>query len=100
MADDLGLAKPVVARRAVTYLGWLLGFLALVALIGMLPTVFAFVVLYMRLEGDEKWRLTLTIAAGMTTFAFVVFERLLHLPWPQTVVGGWFPALKDLIPSM
>ncbi len=99
-ADDLGLGKAVVARRAVIYLGWLLGFLALVALIGMLPTVFAFVILYMRVEGDEKWRLTLPIATGLTTFAYAVFERLLHLPWPQTVVGGWFPVLKDVIPSM
>ena len=100
VADDMGIEKAVVARRAVTYLGWLLGFLVLVALIGMLPTVFVFVVLYMRLEGDEKWRLILIISGGMTTFAYVVFERLLHLPWPQTVVGGWFPALKVLIPSM
>jgi TctA family transporter len=99
-ADDRGIEKAVVARRAITFLGWLLGFLALIAMIGMLPTVFAFVILYMRLEGDEKWRLTLAIAAGMTAFAYVVFERLLHLPWPPTVLGGWFPALKDLIPSM
>jgi TctA family transporter len=99
-ADDRGIEKAVVARRAITFLGWLLGFLALIATIGMLPTVFVFVILYMRLEGDEKWWLTLTIAAGMTAFAYVVFERLLHLPWPPTVLGGWFPALKDLIPSM
>ena len=99
-ADDRGIEKAVVARRAITFLGWLLGFLALIATIGMLPTVFVFVILYMRLEGDEKWWLTLTIAAGMTAFAYVVFERLLHLPWPPTVLGGWFPVLKDLIPSM
>ncbi len=99
-ADDRGIEKAVVTRRAITFLGWLLGFLALIATIGMLPTVFVFVILYMRLEGDEKWWLTLTIAAGMTAFAYVVFERLLHLPWPPTVLGGWFPVLKDLIPSM
>ncbi len=89
-----------MARRAITYLGWLLGFLALIATIGMLPTVFAFVVLYMRLEGGEKWRLTLIIAACMTTFAYTVFERLLRLPWPPTLLGDWFPVLKDLMPSM
>ncbi len=99
-ADDRGIEKAVVARRAVIYFCWLLGFLSLIAVIGMLPTVFVFVVLYMRIEGNEKWRLTLPIAAGITVFAYAVFERLLHLPWPHTVLGGWFPVLKDWIPSI
>jgi len=53
----------------------------------------------MRLEGGEKYRHALTMAAIMLTLIYVVFDQLLAIPWPPTVLGDWFPALK-MIPSM
>ena len=98
--DDAGVETGVMLRRAATYAAWLVVFLGLVAVIGMLPTAFVFVILYMRIEGRERWTLTLPTAAGLTFFAWLVFDYLLALPWPRTVLGGWFPALHDILPSV
>jgi len=90
----------VILRRAGIFFGWLIAFMASMAVIGLIPTVPIFVVGYMRLEGREPWRLVLPQAAGLTVFIYVVFERLLNIPWPQTLLGMWFPALRAIIPSV
>jgi hypothetical protein len=87
-------------RRALGYLGWLLAFLGATALAGMLATVMMFVVAYMRVEGRERWGLALACALAMTLASWFIFDRLLSLPWPNSVLGDWFPALKDVIPSV
>jgi hypothetical protein len=38
------------------------------------------------------------MAAVMTALVYVVFDQLLTIPWPPTVLATWFPALK-VIPS-
>lgn len=98
--DDAGVDSKTVARRAATFLGWLIGFVALTGLIGMLPAIFVFVIAYMRVEAREPWRLTLPCSFGLTIFSYVVFDYLLALPWPLPLLGIWFPALGDFIPSL
>ena len=39
-------------------------------------------------------------AICLTVFIYVVFDWLLAIPWPQTLLGNAVPALKGLIPSM
>jgi hypothetical protein len=53
----------------------------------------------MRLEGPEKWRHALLMAAIMVTLIYGVFDQLLSLPWPPTLLGDWFPVFKK-IPSV
>lgn len=94
------LPTRTILVRAAKFFGYLVGFMAVMAVIGLIPTAFIFVILFMRLEGRERWRLTLTYAVCMVVFITVVFDKLLALPWPSTLVGGMFPALARLIPSM
>lgn len=89
----------LVALRAVVFLGWLLGVMASMALIGLLPTMFVFVIAFMRVEGREPWRLVLPMAMGLTLFIYVMFDRLLSIPWPATWIGGLFPVLR-VIPTV
>jgi TctA family transporter len=98
--DDDHLEKSVIAKRAAAYLGWILVFFGSTAMIGMLPTMFVFVILYMRVEGNERWSLVLPCAVSMLIFGYVVFDYLLALPWPQSYLGDWFPILRDTIASM
>ncbi len=98
--QDEGIETKVMLTRAFTYLAWLLGFVALAAVFGMLPGVFLFVILYMRIEGNEPWKLVMSCAVGLVLFAWGLFDYLLALPWPQTVIGDIIPALKGLIPSI
>jgi hypothetical protein len=42
----------------------------------------------------------LPMAAIMTVFIYMLFDQLLAIPWPQTIVGNAIPILKDYIPSI
>ncbi|MGB5079182.1 MAG: tripartite tricarboxylate transporter TctB family protein, partial [Burkholderiales bacterium] len=95
-----GLDRRTVAKRAWVFLGWLLAYLALTGLIGMLPATFAFIVLYMRIEGRERWGLMLGSAAGVTLVCYLVFDRLLHLAWPRALVRLLFPDMQEFVPSL
>jgi TctA family transporter len=89
----------VVAQRGLIFFGWLLAFMASMATIGLIPTVPLFVIAYMRTEAREPWTIVLAQAAGLTLFIYIVFDQLLTIPWPQTLLGYLIPALK-FIPSV
>ena len=89
----------IILVRGFLFFGWMVAFLCSMAVIGLIPTVPIFVIAYMRLEGPEKWRHAALMAAVMTTLIYVVFDQLLNIPWPPTLLGTWFPALK-FIPSV
>ena len=69
-----------------------------------------FVVAFMRLEkgrleadgtyGPEPWGLIIPQAVFLTLFIYVMFDQLLTIPWPPTLLGQFFPGLKGLIPSV
>ena len=73
--------------------------MASMAIIGLIPTVPLFVIAFMRIETAERWAIVIPQAIGLTVFIYVVFDQLLTVPWPQTVLGSWIPALK-VIPSV
>jgi len=98
-SDTEHLPTRTVILRAAIFFGWFLAFMASMAVIGLIPTVPLFVIAYMRLENREPWKLVLGQAAGLTLFIYVVFHRLLTVPWPETLLGTLFPALK-VIPSL
>jgi hypothetical protein len=84
LASDTGhLPRRTVLLRAAAFFGWFLAFMASTAVIGLLPTVPLFVVAYMRLENREPWPLVLALAGGFALFIYVVFDRLLNVPWPE-----------------
>ena len=89
-----------IAVRALLFFGWLLAFMGSMAVIGLIPTVPLFVIMYMRLEGPERWSIIVPYAVLLTVFIWIVFDQLLTIPWPPTYLGGWVPALKGLIPSV
>jgi hypothetical protein len=86
--------------RGAIFFGWMVLFLGSMALIGIIPTVPLFIIAFMRLEGRERWRIVLPMAAVMCAFIYVLFDQLLAIPWPPTVLGDVVPALKGVIPSV
>ena len=89
----------IILSRGAMFFGWMIGFLACMATIGLLPTVPVFIIAYMKLEGNEKWRHVVPMVIAMTALIYVVFDQLLTVPWPPTLLGYWFPVLKA-IPSV
>jgi hypothetical protein len=78
----------------------MVGFLMSMALIGLIPTVPLFVIAFMRVEGREPWRIVLPLAAIMCVFIYVLFDQLLAIPWPPSVLGDFVPSLKGVVPSV
>src|ERR1700681_79656 len=93
------LPGDVILIRGFIFFGWMVGFLGSMSVIGLIPTVPVFIIAYMRLEGGEKYRHALTMAVIMLTLIYIVFDQLLAIPWPPTLLGDWFPVLKA-IPSV
>jgi TctA family transporter len=93
------LPTKVILTRGFLFFGWMAGFAACMALIGLIPTVPIFITAFMRLEGREPWRIVVPMAASVVALIYVVFDQLLAIPWPPTLAGMLFPVLHA-IPSV
>jgi TctA family transporter len=86
--------KTLLLRGAMFY-GWMIGFLISMAVIGIIPTVPLFIVAFMRLEAREPWRIVIPMAAIMCVFVYYLFDQLLAIPWPPTLLGDYSVELVD-----
>jgi len=93
------LPAKIILARGFLFFGWMAGFAACMALIGLIPTVPVFITAFMRVEGREPWKIVIPMAAGVVLLIYVVFDQLLSIPWPPTVAGMLFPVLHA-IPSV
>jgi TctA family transporter len=93
------LPGDVILFRGFIFFGWMVFFLGGMATIGLIPTVPVFIIAYMRLEGGEKYKHAMIMGAIMVTLIYIVFDQLLAIPWPPTLLGDWFPVMK-MIPSV
>ena len=93
------LPGKTVVTRGFLFFGWMAGFAACMALIGLIPTVPIFITTFMRVEGREPWRIVVPMAAAVVLLIYVVFDQLLAIPWPPTLAGTLFPVLHA-IPSV
>jgi hypothetical protein len=94
------LPAKTILLRGVLFFGWMAAFLASMALIGLIPTIPIFIIAFMRLEGGEQWRIVVPMAVVMTLFVYGLFDQLLSIPWPGSLLGEFFPMLKDYLPSV
>ncbi len=86
-SDHGALADRVVLARAMRFFGWFVAFLCSTAVIGMLATIPLLVLGFMRFEGRETWRLSLIFAVCVTAALYGIFDRLLHIAWPSSLLG-------------
>jgi TctA family transporter len=93
------LPRWTVIGRGFLFFGWMTSFMAVMAVIGLIPTVPIFIVSYMRIEGREPWKIVIPMASAVVLLIYVVFDQLLAIPWPPTLAGAFFPILK-IIPSV
>lgn len=98
-SDTEHLPVRTVVTRAARFFGYLLAFMAVMALIGLIPTVAIFVIVFMRLEGPERWPLVLVYAGALVVAIYVAFDLFMALPWPPSLLGQLVPAAK-MIPSV
>src|SRR5207244_620100 len=95
LTSDTGhLAVRTIVQRAAWFFGYLIGFMAVMAVIGLIPTVALFVIFFMRFEGNERWSLVIPYAVILVLGIYIAFDMFMAVPWPPTLLGTWFPALK------
>jgi putative tricarboxylic transport membrane protein len=100
LTSDTGhLGVRTIAGRAAWFFGYLVGFMAVMAVIGLIPTVVIFVIFFMRFEGPERWSLVIPYTVVLVLGIYIAFDVFMAVPWPPTLLGTLFPALK-VIPSM
>jgi hypothetical protein len=77
---------PAVARsRTRTAFGWIVGFFFLIVLFGFNIGIPLYVLLYLKLQGREKWLISILMTVGSWIFFWGLFIWLLDTPMPE----GW-----------
>jgi Tripartite tricarboxylate transporter TctB family len=99
VSDTAHLPVREIVMRAALFFGYLIGFMAVMATIGLIPTVGVFVLFFMRYEAQERWSLVVPYAVVLVLFIWLAFDYFMAVPWPPTLIGQWFPVLKA-IPSV
>jgi TctA family transporter len=100
LAADDSVDRGKALGRGAAFFGWLIGIMVSMALIGLILTIPLFILAFMWTENRERLTLRLGMAAGVTGFVWLVFDYLLGVRWPDTVVGTLIPWLGANIPSM
>ncbi|MEA2936644.1 MAG: putative tricarboxylic transport rane protein, partial [Alphaproteobacteria bacterium] len=98
-SDTAHLPVSLIIKRATRFFGYLLAFMGVMSVIGLIPTIAIFVVVFMRYENQERWSLIIPYAVVLLVSISFVFDYVMSIPWPPTFIGQWFPYLK-FIPSV
>ncbi len=77
----------VALQRSAVIAAWMVGFYLAIILIGFPRAVPLFVLAYLRVQGRERWAISLPLAAAAWLGFYLVFIRLLHLPFDGGLLG-------------
>ena len=83
------LPEQVTLRRTALAVGWMLGFFGAIVLVSFPVAVPLFVFLYLKLQGREGWGLSLIFTVAVWALFYGLFDRLLHLPFPDGWIQTW-----------
>ena len=98
-SDTAHLPVREIVLGATRFFGYLIAFMAMMWLIGLIPTVAILVLVFMRLEGPERWSVVIPYAVILVGSIWLVFDVFMAVPWPPTLLGQWYPVMK-FIPSV
>ena len=91
---DLGVDIGAARRQSGYYFAWLLGFLVAIWLVGFIPAIAVFVFAYMCIGFGESAIVALVSAAATALLAWGLFDRVLAVAWPASLLGDLLPALR------
>ena len=89
---------PALARkRAITMFGVAVRFLSVVWLLGFEYGIPLMVFSYLKFQSNESWLLSITLTVAAFVFFWLLFVKLLTLPFPQGLIFTWLGLDKDQI---
>jgi putative tricarboxylic transport membrane protein len=81
--ERVELAPKLARQRTIVIISWTVGFFVAIWLIGFSYAVPLTIFLYLKFAGNEKWPMTLLVTFFSWLFYWVLFERLLRVPFPE-----------------
>ena len=87
--------KAVAVRRTGLTFGWIFAFFILILFFGFNIAVPLFVLLYLKIQGRERWPISIILTVGSWFFFWGLFVWLLDTPMPD----GWIVAILKAIGS-
>jgi hypothetical protein len=87
-------AKPAVdlasaQRRTLSMMGWLTGFFAAIWCLGFINAAPVMTFLYLKINAQEKWWLSLLLALLSWIFFYSLFNWAIQLPFPPGAIFDW-----------
>lgn len=83
------LPPSVVAQRTLSISAWIVGFFAAIWLFGFSLAFPLTMFLYLKIGAGEKWPITLALTVIGWGFFYALFERALHIPFPDGQLLVW-----------
>jgi putative tricarboxylic transport membrane protein len=84
------VSPEVTIRRTLMVIGWTVGFFMAIWLLGFSYAVPLTMVLYLKLAGREKWTTTAVVTFCTWIFFYLLFERMLNVPFPDGLLFDLF----------
>ncbi|MBI2087993.1 MAG: tripartite tricarboxylate transporter TctB family protein [Deltaproteobacteria bacterium] len=90
---DFQFEKPVdpelARRRTVNIFAWILGFFLAIWLLGFSLAITLLLFFYLKVQSREPWVLSIVLTAAGWLLFWGLFDRLLHLPFPEAQLFMW-----------
>lgn len=84
------VTDPIIARkRTITMFSWLVGFIFGIWLLGFPIAIALMMFTYLKFQGREPWVLSITLTVIAWVFFWILFVRLLNLPFPEGLLITW-----------
>ncbi len=83
------LPSHVVNRRTADIFVWIVGFFVAIWLFGFSIGVPLCTFIHFKIGGRERWPLTLILTGFAWVFIYGLFDRILHVPFPQGQLFVW-----------
>ena len=78
-------AEEAAPRGTILPWAWMIGFLAMIVLLGFPIAVAVFLLVYMKMQAKEGWVFSIVLTALVWGAFHGLFDLMLHLPFP----AGW-----------
>ena len=66
--------------------GWIVGLFLAIHIVGFMAAAALFTFAYARVYG-ARWRLAFALGALAWGFLYGIFEKILHVPWPESLLN-------------
>jgi len=83
------LPEDVVFSRTTSIIGWIVGTLIAIWLVGFSLAVPLTTFLYLKLSGREKWPIAIVFTLASWTFFYGLFEYAMNIPFPEGQIFKW-----------